>query len=498
VPRRSGLRNALIIIIAVGCGLTPSCYDDADLEGAERELGDLAAGGASFLVTAELVGRYRRERRGGGRATYSCTTSDEIWKTKIGVTPSNDAIELRAMGELETVGNDRSDEVDVLEALELERCPGPDDSTVVFRVVGLGDTEWRVLYALGDTALTGPIEADAADCATASATAPAAVEFLGGIWQDGVLAWAGLDTLRETQPGAGATTEQSRRMNDGEAACAQLLALGEAREALRCGLSLRAWASQPAGEPLVAAIREGADAEAALFELAAPDGMEMATDPGARAVMERHVESTIRAYLAAAPTPERRMAFFDANVERCSVAPSSCERWRLGALGEIAHDAEDDARCDRLRDVARLMIEDAEAPAATALTLLETTSECGSEDTMRAAAMVGLSRPTLADDDTGGRGRCTPRNFGGPGDFRTGSCASLPRYAGEWLGRHCTPEVVARAVAILEATPGAEGSIDDGPTDGAARILASCDRPALDAFIEARDNDNLRVLTADY
>lgn len=490
-------RSALALLC---CGLVAasSCHDDDDLEGASRDLGELSAGGLTLTMTAELEGRYRRAHGGGGRLSCNYATGQELWTTRVALAAADEQLPLALLMRVSESVDDRDDAIETLEAMTVEQCPGPHDS-VVFRVTGWGESGWRIFYGRPGHGVTGALPSTADSCAAAAAEAPPQVAYLTGVWEAGARAWVDLATLRQTRPGAGMDGDMRARQRDGGLACEQLLRFGDARGAIMCGLALRAWGSQWAGEPIVAAIGRGPagdlDAEAALFALAAPGGLPAHPDPAIEAIVQEHLPSTISSYFAAAPTESRRTAFFDANVERCTAPPFRCEPWRMAALAELATEDDTGARCDRMRRGALAIANDEASDAAIALSIVKATHDCGGDPSMQAVMLAGLSRATLDRDNEEQRSRCRSMSgFTGSGAL----CHSLPRHAGEWLRRHCSPAAVERAVAVLEAVPNAEATIVDGPVDGAARVLAGCDRAALDRYVEARNNTNLGAMTADY
>lgn len=357
--------------------LTPSCScrDGADLVGEDRELPDLVVDGETFTVRATLAGRYGRVRAGGGRMTYSRTTSEETWTTRLVVESQDPELELTSYGEVTNVDFERELPAGRLASFTLEQCPGPERDVLVFRVRGMFDHGWRVLYRLDAEAVTGALDFDAETCAEAASRAPRFADFLRGVWHEGVRAWADLAALREGRPGAGMNVDMSQRKRSADQACGRLLGLGEAREAVRCALALRFMLTQPAGRDIAEAIAAGSsrgvDVEEALFELAAPGAMPSFDDAAMQSVATQHSQGRLREYLAAASTGERRGAFFDAHIEGCGVAPASCEPWLLGALLDVARSEEGSPRCARMRALAHEALPEANGDRAEGCELPE-------------------------------------------------------------------------------------------------------------------------------
>ncbi|MCZ7681419.1 MAG: hypothetical protein M5U28_22555 [Sandaracinaceae bacterium] len=462
------------------CGLW---RDDAQLEPADRELTPVPLGDGAISLRVEVRGRYGREHHGGGRFGFSTRTDEEIWRASV---LASEGVTILAPSLGVAVLDDRDEAVRRMDAVRVESCAM--EGGAVVRVLGLEEERWMTARAGEGWTVLAPFESEAASCVAAAAAAPPAADQIRAAWEDGVRAWAEV----HEHPGRGASDEARIRMEVGVRACRLLFARGEAEETLRCFWSSRVWANRSMGDavPLMDAINRGAesapDYEAAMMRLAAPGGLALHADPALQAIIDRHASTVLPGYLSEARTERRIDDFLERSASACE---SRCEGWRLEAIGALAGRRGDAALCDRALATARRAIEDPEADAADALRLIRGVVECGSVDAVRSALIAGLSRGTTGEGAPDGT--CSADAIR-PGTYRTTVCASLPRYAGAWLGAHCHPDAVQRAHEVLRSVPDAELAPHAHElTDGSFRVLSRCDRGGLEAALRARGRADL-------
>lgn len=322
----------------------------------------------------------------------------------------------------------------------VQQCRRGDDLVVHVREPAQpsGPARWEVLYFLVAHTLATTFESAAERCEDARAAAPTLDALLDGAAREG---------------------------RDG--ACHAYLHLGRRAEALRC---LMLGGDDPdTWRPLVAQIQSGA-AEADLYRALAPS----AAYESAPWRVQRVVD-----LLGNAPDRPRKVRWVREMRRACAAgAPVPCAPWRLRALGLVAQPLNDTALCNEVMALAEpLLAAEGVAAADRARELLQATALCGSNERRAPLLRRALTRPShpreLAVGSTDRRvwNECLDDQA-----LRTDAdCASLPRWAGSWLSRHCDAAGVAAARAALGATPAAAlDPVMNTIQDGALRVLGRC------------------------
>jgi hypothetical protein len=133
---------------------------------------------------------------------------------------------------------------------------------------------------------------------------------------------------------------------------------------------------------------------------------------------------------------------------------------------------------------------------------------CASKDKVEAMMTSGLTRPTKDDIKLESPDyivydnidpNCSDRALGMAFESERGGgmCESLPRYAGSWLARHCSPNAVAVAAKAASDSGRALDPRTDMVLDGALRVLGACDEKAFERAIAAAPEDSPTIAIAD-
>lgn len=207
--------------------------------------------------------------------------------------------------------------------------------------------------------------------------------------------------------------------------------------------------------------------------------------------------AAIEAALFASESPRRewmrplvRAGRVDAVIERaaaqCADPARPCSRDLESALlGSLAERELDATRCMGVSRLAAAFL--ARGEPERAMGAVVGSFRCDGPE-LRPALMEGLGHATAPEGTTSVRtaedmrfvdAACRPT-----GTSIHGGCASLPRFAGAWLARHCAPEAVTRAAEVAASRP--REPFDPGldqRLDGALRVLGACDANAFESAI---------------
>ncbi len=260
--RRGALLAALTGLISQAC-LPAACNEDADLEAASREVGVVPLGGRELVWTANLQGRYVRERGGGGRLTYSCATDEESWTLRVAASVRGaESHEPVVLGRYYEHGNTREALAWGVTALRVESCASQE--ATVFRLRGHPAFEaWRVAYTDPVHVVAGPaldgageeIVDAGAECAALLSRVASASRYMEAVH---------LAAIRGSEPAEGAQGVTSRQaVSWGEKMCHVLLARDDPEAGLRCYLDLGTHPGGGLRRALVRRARASAEADGA-------------------------------------------------------------------------------------------------------------------------------------------------------------------------------------------------------------------------------------------
>jgi len=428
--------------LAVGCGL-----ESRELAAGERTMFEHEVDGARVRLVVRYHGHYTGLREWMNTTGASSTGASRHVVDEVRTVRAGEPLEVVDIRDLRNGARPESDEQSraLVERLEVEHCLV--DDAIVYRLrdpageyrvaeVNGGAGEWGLVRIAGASVVRGGFASAETDCRAAARAAPDTATMMA-----------------ERDPAV---------LGRGQA-CLVFEQSGQRVEAIRCVVQST---NVPADlrERLTAAIASG-DAE---------DDLYAALDPTFEWGEYRFHAAGL---LEAAPDVERRAAHLAAWRAYC--LSNECQSVVRGALRHMSARM-DSAYCAELQATAeaRLATEGVTA-AREALSALIDSERCEGLDAARAPLLIrALARPSTPEPErprvTGDRaiGECRTLAPRRPRVTST-SCDSLPRYAGAWLTRHCSPEAVAAARALTPAHPPTDW-IHDPIADGAKRVIEAC------------------------
>lgn len=248
------------------------------------------------------------------------------------------------------------------------------------------------------------------------------------------------------------------------------------------------------------------------------DGVDVRTPQMQRAVLralapdprwdaQQWNETAIGVTLRRLDPPDVR-ELIEKTVAHCSREGVNCAAWRLGGMARAARRLGPKACPSLLRLAVRRLGQPGADNAMAALVILRQIFRHVDQRKLAPILRAGLGRATTPDLKLERRGAIAYSGGSLCGDhelritFRSrrgySRCESLSRFAGSWLGLHCSPEAVKAGLAAAKRA----GKADLDPRtsqvlDGALRVLGWCDPKAFEQAIANAPEDAPTKAVAD-